>query len=124
MGALARHDLASSSSASKFEFRLLAASTGDLPEVAGLDLVDTSHRMRLRARVADQRIVVSLQAEGYAALFAVRGRKAHLASQSGTIMIRLGFDTTGAARCDLRDDPEVRQALQHLILLMEGETPL
>ena len=98
---------------SHFDFQLMAAATSAspaLPEAAWLDL---SRLLSITVSHEQNDLVLTLQAQGFAALQRIAGRQARLDSADGLLQIPFGFDATGTGRLQLADQPEVRDALRH-----------
>ena len=106
---------------SHFDFQLMAAATSASPALPEAAWMDLSRLLSITVSQDQNDLVLTVQAQGFAALQRVAGRQARLDSADGLLRIPFGFDATGTGRLQLADQPEVRDALRHHRIVL---TPL
>jgi len=103
----------------RYEFRLLAAASREVPELPREGWYDIRHLLKVTSASENGELRVEVQAEGFAALSRVANRVSHLRSKDGLVDLRIGFDSAGHALAVLADTPEVRRALVQFYLVLE-----
>ena len=103
------------SQAPELTFTRLAAATPDAP-LGGEPWTDDAGLCRVEARVREDRLYLSLQADGFAALDRLAGRPWWLVSHDGAVRAWCGFDDRGAAEVVLRNGSAVVESLRDFAL--------
>lgn len=98
---------------SHFDFQLMAAAASECPALPDAPWLDLSRLLSITIASEQHELILTLQAQGFAALQRVAGRPARLDSADGLLQIPFGFDASGSGRIQLADRPEVRDALRH-----------
>lgn len=96
-------------------FTRLAAATPDAA-IEGEPWTDDAGLCRVKARVREDRLYLSLQADGFAALDRLAGRAWWLVSHDGAVRAWCGFDDRGAAEVVLRHGSAVTESLRDFAL--------
>lgn len=103
---------------SEYRFRLLAASTAEEIQLPDLPWVDTSQMISTTQIVHGEDLHLEFQAQGYAALIKLSGKKATLVSANGLLEQQFGFDAQGSAVIVLANMSIVREALADFKILL------
>jgi hypothetical protein len=105
----------------RYEFRLLAAASQEVPELPRDGWYDIRHLLKVASVSENGELRLVMQAEGFAALSRVANRGSRLRSRDGVIDLKFGFDAAGRALAVLADTAEVRRALAQFDLVLEEQ---
>jgi hypothetical protein len=103
----------------RYEFRLLAAASQEVPELPRDGWYDVRHLLKVASTSENGELRLVMQAEGFAALSRVANRGSRLRSRDGVVDLKVGFDSAGRALAVLADTPDVRRALAQFDLVLE-----